>query len=60
MYEHILEDDVFFGVVGILECWFSVPSWHLPNILPQMTRIFQATKPTTAIFSITLPNFISQ
>lgn len=24
MYEHILEDDIFFGVVGILECWLSL------------------------------------
>jgi hypothetical protein len=22
MYEHILEDDIFFGVVGMLECMF--------------------------------------
>jgi hypothetical protein len=24
IYEHILEDDMFFGVVGILECEFSL------------------------------------
>jgi len=26
MYEHILEDDLFFGVVGMLECLYSNPS----------------------------------
>ena len=24
IYEHILEDDMFFGVVGILECEFTL------------------------------------
>lgn len=24
IYEHILEDDMFFGVVGILECEFAL------------------------------------
>lgn len=23
MYEHILEDDIFFGVIGMLECMYS-------------------------------------
>jgi hypothetical protein len=26
MYEHILEDDIFFGVVGMLECVLHSPS----------------------------------
>lgn len=34
IYEHILEDDIFFGVVGMLECMsffpsaFRILSWH--------------------------------
>ena len=27
MYEHILEDDIFFGVVGMLECPFIHSPW---------------------------------
>lgn len=26
LYEHILEDEIFFGVVGMLECGFCFPS----------------------------------
>lgn len=26
MYEHILDDDIFFGVVGMLECLYFQPS----------------------------------
>ena len=29
MYEHILEDDIFFGVVGMLECSSFLPLFHL-------------------------------
>lgn len=29
IYEHILEDDVFFGVVGMLECMPCSPSHFL-------------------------------
>lgn len=33
MYEHILEDDIFFGVVGMLECAMNRLSFLLSTHL---------------------------
>jgi protein phosphatase-4 regulatory subunit 3 len=59
MYEHILEDDIFSGVVGMLECasysFFSTSL--LTNSLTQMTPNSQPTKPTIANSSTGTSNF---
>jgi hypothetical protein len=43
MYEHILEDDIFFGVVGMLECAFPfpfpIPLAKVPRRRPRIPNI---------------------
>ena len=50
LYEHILDDDIFMGVVGILECpWLQHLSCNVlhPNLIVQTTQSSPTTKPTT-------------
>ncbi len=54
MYEHILEDDIFFGVVGMLECAFRLTFLPVCRLKSSQTiPTFRVIKPTTVTFFIT-------
>ncbi len=62
LYEHILDDEIFQGVVGILECPCTYPSSCTSpesNRTVQTTQNFPTTRPTTAISSVRPPTSIS-